>query len=415
MRKKENPIKEKILADGIKQLGLKADIADNITLELINEVTDSISPDLKIKIVNAAAKFGIAIFEEDMKKMKEESDNLKSESNHFSLFKINNKRIFDIIHEAIKSAKKPISRTEHKPAEVKPDVPVGLTARKAGLPKLDVPAGLTARDLHKTERKVDFEVGSTSRAGPGTVARPGPKSLSLSGKLFAFDFDETILKIHAFKTYKKKYNIPRGGILSKTILENINLDIKETDFADLVFFKRFISYIIDKGGRIAIVSFGIKEIIQLYINKYLNKYSDNIKIYGNKGESDKKNYKNNLLKKAWLNMGDDVDEETLNRTNLEKNNIFFADDDTANIEHALDKATTFQCKDSKKLKAGENWDNLLKENKEIGFTEYTWKEWLKSNNNSKLPIIQAIGPPLVPASGGGKKRKYSRKLKANKK
>lgn len=229
--------------------------------------------------------------------------------------------------------------------------------------------------------------------------------------LYAFDFDQTILRIHAYAMDIKTTQVE--ALSWKKLMDH---------FADPIFFRDLINYLISKQKKVAIVSFGTYNVIKAYLDRLFdnpNIFTQNnilTPLEGNqrynrtlKPDSDK----NQLL--IDLSRKDDIPHQR----------ILFFDDDIKNIERAKEM--------------GVEAIHIIKPN---GFNKDIWQQLVNkslsqsiqstSSNNvgksSDYPLEQSTNkiPPL-PSSRGGSiekfenpkpdadKEKVSKKIKKDKK
>jgi FMN phosphatase YigB (HAD superfamily) len=214
--------------------------------------------------------------------------------------------------------------------------------------------------------------------------------------LYAFDFDQTILKIHAYAMDIKATQVE--AMSWKKLMDH---------FADPIFFRDLINYLISKKKKVAIVSFGTYNVIKAYLDRLF----DNPNIFT----------QNNILTPLEGNqrynrtLKPDSDKNQLlidlsRKDDIEYNRILFFDDDIKNIERAKEM--------------GVEAIHIIKPN---GFNKDLWQQLvaksipsttssatlsslsssITSRNNSDYPLEQTTNkiPPL-PSSRGGSIEKF---------
>ncbi len=171
--------------------------------------------------------------------------------------------------------------------------------------------------------------------------------------LFAFDFDLTILKIHAYANDIKATDVE--AMSWKKIMDH---------FADPIFFRDLVNYLISQKKKVAIVSFGTFNVIKAYLDRLF----DNPNIFG----------LNNIItpldgnNRYTRSLKPDSDKNQLlidlvKKLNLNFNRVIFFDDDEKNITHSKELGLTAVKIDSKK-----------------GFNRMVWLDLINSYN-SRLP------------------------------
>jgi hypothetical protein len=171
--------------------------------------------------------------------------------------------------------------------------------------------------------------------------------------LFAFDFDLTILKIHAYANDIKATDVE--AMSWKKIMDH---------FADPIFFRDLVNYLISQKKKVAIVSFGTFNVIKAYLDRLF----DNPNIFG----------LNNIItpldgnNRYTRSLKPDSDKNQLlidlvKKLNLNFNRVIFFDDDEKNITHSKELGLTAVKIDSNK-----------------GFNRMVWLDLINSYN-SRLP------------------------------
>lgn len=151
----------------------------------------------------------------------------------------------------------------------------------------------------------------------------GPLLVPLSRKLYALDFDLTVLKIHSFR---EGVEVDKVG------------DRAFSDIADINFFFAFAGAILARGAKLAIVSFGQKQVICEYLKHLLPNLHKEVLVFtpqdaGGMDGRKLKDGKNTLLRLACAAAGTELSPQT----------TCFVDDDAQNCKLAKNLATALVC------------------------------------------------------------------------
>jgi hypothetical protein len=138
--------------------------------------------------------------------------------------------------------------------------------------------------------------------------------------LFAFDFDLTVLKIHAY-----------ANEITASQVESMGWRKLSDHFADPIFFRDLINYLISKKKKVAIVSFGTYNVIKAYLDRLF----DDSNVFGRHNIMTplcgNQRYGRNIRQQSDKN---ELFIELARNLEIKYSRILFFDDDLNNIDHA---------------------------------------------------------------------------------
>jgi hypothetical protein len=151
------------------------------------------------------------------------------------------------------------------------------------------------------------------------------KARHLAKKLYVFDFDLTVLKVHT-----SLLRLPVQKVAARAL----------SDVADGPFFFAFVGAVLARGGNVAIASFGQKEVIREYLKYLLPPFHKKVMVFTPNDVSDQNGHmldqgKNDLIRLACQEVGIVPHPE----------DVCFVDDEKTNCDFATDSdvATVFCC------------------------------------------------------------------------
>jgi hypothetical protein len=164
--------------------------------------------------------------------------------------------------------------------------------------------------------------------------------------LYIWDFDLTILKIHSY-----------ANKITKEEVESLSWKKLMCDFADPIFFRDLVYYLIGRKKKVAIISFGDYNVIKAYLDRLF----DNDNIFGD----------HNILTPIRCNRHQQINSDKnqyiidlVRENNIEYPRVLFFDDTYTNITNANELG----------IKA-------IKINEKIWFTQTVWNEFINNMNN----------------------------------
>ena len=215
--------------------------------------------------------------------------------------------------------------------------------------------------------------------------------------LYAFDFDQTILKIHAY-----------AMDIKATQVEAMSWKKLMDQFADPIFFRDLINYLISKQKKVAIVSFGTYNVIKTYLDRLF----DNPNIFN----------QNNILTPLEGNqrynrtLKPDSDKNQLlidlsRKHEIPYPRILFFDDDVKNIDRATELGVTAVQITKPNGFNKDLWQQLVdKSTPSTTSTTSTTSgspSTITSITNSDYPLKQSTNKiPHLPSSRGGVIEKF---------
>jgi hypothetical protein len=167
--------------------------------------------------------------------------------------------------------------------------------------------------------------------------------------LYIWDFDLTILKIHSY-----------ASEIKETDVKSLSWNKLMCNFADPIFFRDFVYYLIEHKKKVAIISFGYYNVIKAYLDRLF----DNDKIFG----------KHNIITpidecQRHTSINSDKNQYIINISrehNIDYPKVLFFDDTHRNINNARELGI-----------------NTFKINEKIGFTQSVWNEISASFSNNE--------------------------------
>jgi len=167
--------------------------------------------------------------------------------------------------------------------------------------------------------------------------------------LYIWDFDLTILKIHSYANRIKEEDV-----------KSLSWKKLMCHFADPVFFRDLIYYLIGHKKKVAIISFGHYDVIKAYLDRLF----DNDTIFDN----------HNILTPYKCNRHQQINSDKnqyiidlVRENNIEYPRVLFFDDTYTNI-----------------INANELGVKAIKINEKIGFTQKVWNEFINNMNNMNI-------------------------------
>jgi hypothetical protein len=167
--------------------------------------------------------------------------------------------------------------------------------------------------------------------------------------LYIWDFDLTILKIHSYANEIKKEDV-----------ESLSWKKLMCHFADPIFFRDLVYYLIGCKKKVAIISFGDYNVIKAYLDRLF----DNDNIFDN----------HNILTPFRCNRHQKINSDKnqyiidlVRENNIEYPKVLFFDDTYTNITNASELGV-----------------KAIKINEKNGFTQTVWNEFI--NNNKQILI-----------------------------
>ena len=139
--------------------------------------------------------------------------------------------------------------------------------------------------------------------------------------LYVFDFDMTILKIHSY-----------AQNITPSVVESMGWRKLMDHFADPIFFRDLVNYLISSGKKVAIASFGKYHVIKAYLDRLF----DNHDIFG----------LDNIItptNERIIRPNDDKNEyliELIRNINIDYKRVIFFDDDINNINKSKELGVT---------------------------------------------------------------------------
>ena len=163
--------------------------------------------------------------------------------------------------------------------------------------------------------------------------------------LFIWDFDLTILKIHSYAMEVKSGDV-----------EGMNWKRLMCQFADPIFFRDLVNYLVSHKKKVAIISFGTYNVIK----SYLDRLFDDNKIFGldNIITPLEGNQRYNKLFKPSSDKNQYII-DVARKHSIDYSKVIFFDDDTNNIEKSKELGISSYLINPKNGFNKEFWNNLI--------------------------------------------------------
>ena len=172
--------------------------------------------------------------------------------------------------------------------------------------------------------------------------------------LFIWDFDLTILKIHSYALEVKSGDVE--GMNWKRLMDH---------FADPIFFRDLVNYLVSHKKKVAIISFGTYNVIK----SYLDRLFDDNKIFGldNIITPLEGNQRYNKLFKPSSDKNQYII-DVARKYSIDYSKVIFFDDDTNNIEKSKELGISSYLINPKNGFNKEFWNNLIPQELKVNKT-----------------------------------------------
>lgn len=196
--------------------------------------------------------------------------------------------------------------------------------------------------------------------------------------LFIWDFDLTILKIHSYAMEVKSSDV-----------EGMNWKRLMCQFADPIFFRDLVNYLVSNKKKVAIISFGTYNVIK----SYLDRLFDDNKIFGldNIITPLEGNQRYNKLFKPSADKNQHII-DIARHYSIDYPKVIFFDDDTNNINKSKELGISSYLINPRNGFNKKFWDDLipqeLKVNKTTPRNDNKINYPLKINNNNNINIVE---------------------------